>query len=68
MNISPRQLAHAAELAEQEQVRHLVRFDPYADRELPYPDDSFDIVYFQESLVHAPDQEPALPSARSTGC
>ncbi|MCS4503055.1 methyltransferase domain-containing protein [Arhodomonas aquaeolei] len=62
-NISETQLARCREMAESRALDDRVSFE-YADfHELPFPDESFDVWWCQESMVHSPDKERVLREA-----
>jgi len=56
LNISPVQIQEAKKWSKANGVQHLVAFDLYDGKTLPYQNETFDIVYSQEALVNAPDK------------
>lgn len=59
LNISAVQIQEAKKWSKANGVEHLVKFDLYDGKALPYENETFDIVYSQEALVHAPDKDLA---------
>jgi sarcosine/dimethylglycine N-methyltransferase len=62
-NISEKQLAHARDITKAEGLSDKVKFEKCDYHHLPYPDDSFDVYWSQESFLHAGDKQRVLKEA-----
>ena len=64
INISEKELQLARERSAESRLNHLLTFE-YGDfHHLAYPDDSYDVVWSQESFLHAADKRAVLSECR----
>lgn len=56
VNISDKQIAIAQQETLQNGLTKLVHYNTYDGSRLPYPEDFFDRIFFQESMCHVPDK------------
>jgi ubiquinone/menaquinone biosynthesis C-methylase UbiE len=63
VNLSPDQIKRARYYAQKQNLEHLVKFEQQDFLKTQFPDASFDVVWAQESIAHAPDKRAFLAEA-----
>jgi phosphoethanolamine N-methyltransferase len=61
IDVNPDVIMLARALAERKGLSHAVSFEPYAPGPLPFPCNSFDVVFSKDAMVHVPDKKAFYP-------